>query len=113
MAETTTIKGLVYKRMPIQNVSDKLQKRELILKTDGQYPQYLLIQFVNKNIDKLDNITTGSTVVIDYNLRGRLWYSPTGEEKCFSTIEGWNIKTENLQVDKSITAQVAEDDLGF
>lgn len=123
MAETTTIKGVVYKIMPIQNVSEKFQKRELILKTDGEYPQFVLIQFTQKNIDKLDSITAGSTVVVSYNLRGRLWNNPQGEEKCFTTVEGWNIKTENLQVDKGIkkediahevlNSKSNEDDLPF
>jgi hypothetical protein len=97
MSEITTIKGLVHKINPTQQVSDKFAKKEIIIKTDGEYPQYILIQFTQKNIDKLDHITAGSTVVVSYNIRGKLWTNPQGEEKCFVTIEGWQIKTENQQ----------------
>ena len=95
----TTLTGVVYKVGETQNVSDKFAKKELIIKTDGEYPQYIPIEFVNKGIDKIDSILAGQRVTVSYDLRGRLWTSPKGEEKCFSTINGWNIKVDNKQFD--------------
>jgi hypothetical protein len=95
MSENLTIKGLVYKINPTKEISDKFAFKTIILKTDGDYPQFILIQFSNKNIDKLDNITTGSTVVVSYNLRGRIYKDKQGDETAFVTIEGWQVKTEN------------------
>lgn len=97
MSENLTVKGLVYKINETKEISDKFAFKTIILKTEGEYPQYVLIQFSNKNIDKLDNITIGSTVVVSYNLRGRLYRDKNLEETAFVTIEGWQIKTENQQ----------------
>jgi len=95
MSENLTIKGLVYKINPTKEISDKFSFKTIILKTDGDYPQFILIQFSNKNIDKLNNITTGSTVVVSYNLRGRIYKDKQGDETAFVTIEGWQLITEN------------------
>ncbi len=97
MAETNTIKGIVHKIMDTQQVSDKFAKKEIVIKTEGEYPQYVPIQFTNKNIDKLDNITTGSTVVVSYNLRGNEW-----KDKYFVSLDGWQIKTENKSFDSGM-----------
>lgn len=102
MSETSTIKGLVHKIMDTQQISDKFAKKEIVIKTDGEYPQFVPIQFVNKNIDKLDNITTGSTVVVSYNLRGNEW-----KDKYFVSLDGWQIKTENHQFANEKTEDIA------
>ena len=99
-----TIIGTVYKIGETKQISDKFATKQVIIKTRGEHTQYIPVEFTNKNIDKLDYITTGSDVEVSYNLRGRLWNSPQGEEKCFSTIEGWNIKKENIQVDMGNSA---------
>lgn len=96
MAETNTIKGVVYKIMHTQQISEKFAKKEIVIKTDGEYPQFVPIQFINKNIDKLDNITTGSIVVISYNLKGNEY-----KEKFYVSIDGWKIQIENQQFNSS------------
>jgi hypothetical protein len=86
------IKGIVKQVNKTQILSDKFSKRELILKTEYEtkYPQYLVIQFTNKNVTKLDGINPGELVNVSINLRGREWEGPEGV-KYFNTIEGWAI----------------------
>ena len=47
MAEQT-ITGVIYKIDETQQVSEKFSKKELILKINGDYPQYIPVQFTNK-----------------------------------------------------------------
>ena len=87
------IKGIVKQVGKTRQVSDKFSKRELILKTDieTKYPQYLLIQFTQKNCDKLDTIQPGEVVTVSINLRGREYTDKQGNQTAFNTLEGWRI----------------------
>lgn len=68
------------------------QKRDLIITTDGQYPQDIIIQFAQGNCALLDNLQIGQIVKVHFNLQGREWTSPQGEVKYFNTVVGWKIE---------------------
>jgi len=68
------------------------QKRDLVITTDGQYPQDIIIQFQQGNCALLDNLRIGQMVKIHFNLQGREWTSPQGEVKYFNTVVGWKIE---------------------
>jgi hypothetical protein len=67
------------------------KKRDVAVTTDEQYPQHILIQFVQDKCDLLDNFNIGDDVKIGINVRGRIWVNPKGEDVYFNTLNGWNI----------------------
>jgi hypothetical protein len=67
------------------------KKRDVVVTTDEQYPQHILVQFVQEKCDLLNNYQVGDAVKIDINLRGREWTNPQGEMVYFNTIQGWRI----------------------
>ena len=69
------------------------RKRELVLTTEEQYPQHLLIEFIQDKTDLLNTFSVGQKVRININLRGREWTNPQGETKYFNSIQGWRIET--------------------
>lgn len=69
------------------------KKQEIAIETEGQYPQKLLIEFVNDKIDLIDSVIDGDKVVVSVNLRGRSWDSDNGT-KYFMSLSGWKIKVE-------------------
>lgn len=71
------------------------RKRELVITTEEQYPQHILVEFVQDKTDLLNNYQVGQSVKVSINLRGREWINPQGETKYFNSIQGWRI--ENLQ----------------
>lgn len=75
------------------------RKREIVVTTEEQYPQDLMVEFVQDKTDLLNNYQVGQNVKISINLRGREWTSPQGEVKYFNSIQGWRI--EALQSDAS------------
>jgi hypothetical protein len=79
--------------------SGGFRKRELIVTTDEQYPQHLMIEFVQDKTDLLDAYKVGQPVKVSINLRGREWTNPQGEVKYFNSIQGWRI--ESLQQNAS------------
>ena len=67
------------------------RKRELVITTEGEYPQSIMIEFVQDNVGLLDPFKIGQNVKVSFNLRGREWVNPEGETKYFNSITGWKI----------------------
>lgn len=80
-----------------QQVSAAFKKRELVVSTEEQYPQFISINFVQDKCDLLNNYNIGDAVKVAINLRGREWTNPQGEVKYFNDIQGWRI--EKLQTE--------------
>jgi hypothetical protein len=83
------------------------QKREVVVTTTEQYPQHIMVEFVQDKCAILDGYAVGQDVTIGINLRGRDWTSPQGEVKYFNTIQGWRIENAN-PIPKPQTAENAE-----
>lgn len=71
------------------------RKREVVVTTEEQYPQHIMVEFVQDKTDLLNNYNVGQNVKISINLRGREWVNPQGETKYFNSIQGWRI--ENVE----------------
>ena len=74
--------------------SNGFRKRELVITTEEQYPQVIMIEFVQDKTDLLNNYKVGQDVKVSINVRGREWVNPQGETKYFNSIQGWRV--ENL-----------------
>jgi len=74
--------------------SNGFRKREVVVTTSEQYPQSIMVEFVQDKTDLLNNFGVGQDVKININLKGREWTNPQGEVKYFNSIQGWRI--ENL-----------------
>ncbi|WP_298116686.1 DUF3127 domain-containing protein [Flavobacterium sp.] len=73
-------------------VSATFRKRELVVTTDEQYPQHIMIEFTQDKSDLLNNVAVGDAVKVSINLGGREWVNPQGETKYFNSIRGWRIE---------------------
>ncbi|WP_405412386.1 DUF3127 domain-containing protein [Maribacter sp. Asnod1-A12] len=72
--------------------SNGFRKRELVVTTDEQYPQHIMIEFVQDKCDLLNSYGVGQDVKVSINLRGREWTNPQGQVKYFNSIQGWRIE---------------------
>lgn len=84
-----------------QQVSASFKKRELVVTTDEQYPQHILIDFTQDKCDILNSYKVGDDVKVSINLRGREWVNPQGETKYFNGIQGWKIERVSVQESQS------------
>lgn len=75
--------------------SSGFKKRDVVVTSDEQYPQHILVQFVQDKCDLLNGYNVGEAVKIDINLRGREWTNPQGETVYFNTIQGWRIAKQD------------------
>lgn len=76
----------------VQEISSSFRKREVVITTEEQYPQTIMIEFTQDRIDLLNGFNVNDPVRISINLRGREWVSPQGETRYFNTIQGWRIE---------------------
>jgi hypothetical protein len=86
------ITGTIKKIDEAKTFGSGFRKREVVVTTDEQYPQFLLIEFTQDKCDLLNNYNVGDSVKISINLRGREWVSPQNETKYFNSIQGWRIE---------------------
>lgn len=94
------ISGKIKAINPEQQVSASFRKREMVVTTDEQYPQHIMIEFTQDKCDLLNNYRPGDSVKVSINLRGREWVNPQGETRYFNSIQGWRIEgmgTQNEQ----------------
>lgn len=76
-----------------QQISASFKKRELVVTTDEQYPQVIMIEFNQDKCDLLNKIKVGDEVKVSINIRGREWVNPQGETKYFNSLNGWRIES--------------------
>jgi hypothetical protein len=72
-------------------VSASFKKSELVIVTDEQYPQSIMIEFTQDKCDLIDPYQVGENVKVYINLGGREWINPQGEPKYFNSIKGWKV----------------------
>ena len=75
------------------------RKREMVITTEEQYPQHIMIEFIQDKTDLLNSYSVGQNVKISINIRGREWVNPQGETKYFNSINGWRV--ENIETGNS------------
>ncbi len=92
-----------------QDVSASFKKRELVVTTEEQYPQHIMVEFTQAKVDDLNSYQVGEQVKVSINLRGREWVNPQGETKYFNVswvilINSWKIALASLAARKELLA---------
>lgn len=72
--------------------SNGFRKRELVVTTQEQYPQNILVEFIQDKCEILNSYQVEEIVKIDINIRGREWTNKDNEIKYFNSIQGWRIE---------------------
>ena len=73
------IQGRVKQIFPSQTMEQNgFEKRDLVIITEEQYPQTIIIQFTQQRCDLLDSLQVGQFVKVYINFRRREWSSRYG-----------------------------------
>jgi hypothetical protein len=89
--------------------SNGFRKREMVITTEEQYPQQIMIEFVQDKTELLNNFQVGQNVKVSINLRGREWTNPQGEVKYFNSIQGWRIENVDQSISPDMPPMPPED----
>lgn len=95
------VEGIIKKIGEEQQITGTFKKKELVVTTEEQYPQLIMIEFVQDKTGLLDNFSEGDRVNVGINLRGREWTSPQGEVKYFNSLHGWRIEKKGSEMVES------------
>ena len=87
------------------------RKRELVVTTQEQYPQNILVEFVQDRCELLDSYNIGELVKIDINIRGREWTNKDNEVKYFNSIQGWRIEKIEENYDSQLPPLPTKEEL--
>ena len=91
------IEGDIVKIFDTEKKTDTFQTREFVIKTEGQYPQFIKFQLTQDRCDIVDKYNVEQRVKVSFDLRGREW-----NEKYFTNLNAWRI-------DQAQVAQVQAD----
>ena len=87
--------------------SNGFTKRDIVIQTDDQYPQDVLLELHKDKCALVDGLELGANIACSINIRGREWTSPQGEVKYFNTIVCWRIETTPLSEDDNAVASAS------
>ncbi|WP_110477216.1 DUF3127 domain-containing protein [Candidatus Karelsulcia muelleri] len=108
------ILGILKKIFDIKHFKNGFKKREILVLTEEQYPQNLLIEFLQSKVKLIENLSIEDRIKIFINLKGREWITPTGEKKYFNSIQGWKIEKPVNKIQNSTNSAIDEfDELPF
>jgi single-strand DNA-binding protein len=85
--------GKIYKVFDTVTKSD-FQSREFVVKTDGEYPQYVKLQTVKDNCEKINPGHEGQSIKVWFDLRGREWSG-----KFFTNLNAWKFEIAEGKTD--------------
>ena len=85
------IEGSVHKIFETENKSDRFQAREFVIKTEGQYPQFIKFQLTQDRCDLVNSYNEGDQIKVYFDLRGREW-----NEKYFTNLNAWKIEKSSV-----------------
>jgi single-strand DNA-binding protein len=109
--------GLILEIGAVENFSSGFKKRELIVRTDDEYPQDLKIDFIQDNCEKLDLFKVGEAVMVAFTITCNKY-----QDKYFTNLRGIAIgeriiengeKKGSSRVKEEKKVTKSEDEMGF
>jgi hypothetical protein len=109
--------GVILEIGEVEKFSSGFKKRELIVRTEDEYPQDLKIDFIQENCEKLDLFMDGELVMVAFTIIGNLY-----QGKYYTNLRGIAIgekvieggtKKGKSRVKKEKKVEKSEDDLDF
>lgn len=81
------LEGILHKVYEVVSKSATFQTREFVVKTDGQYPQFIKFQCTQDRVGIIDGHNEGEPLKVYFDLRGREW-----NEKYFTNLNAWRVE---------------------
>ena len=65
--------GVLYKVFDTENKTATFQAREFVIKSEGEYPQFIKFQLTQDRCDLISDYQEGQQIKVHFDLRGREW----------------------------------------
>ena len=91
------VNGVIEELGQVQQITDKMKKRDIVLKTSGQYPDYLKCEAVNERIGQTEGLRVGDYATLNVAIGGRkVMKKATGETMYFTSLKILGVETEPI-----------------
>lgn len=108
------ISGKIIEIFETQQINDSFKKREFVVeyRENPQYPELIKFECTQEKCSLLDSYKKGEDVNVSFNLRGRKWTDPQGNDKYFNTLQAWRLSkvAEGTAADNAPAAPAEEPD---
>jgi hypothetical protein len=89
------IKGKVVKIYDLKQISDSFKTQSFVVEyidnpEKPEYVEFLKMEMVQDNCDKLNAVSEGDVVNVEFNLKGRR-YEKGGDVNYFNSIQAWKL----------------------
>ena len=91
------LKGKLHDFWETVQITDTFKKKEFVIETDEQYPQYVKFELVQDKCDLLDSLSIGQNITVHFNVRGRCWKNKEGKDTYFVSLNVWRIEAEKVE----------------
>lgn len=97
------IRGKVHEVGNVQQVTESLKKRDLIIAhaENPQFVEYIRFEATQDRVNVFDNLSVGDDVEVSFNLRGRPWTNKDGVTTYFNSLVAWRV-TKLANTDKMV-----------
>ena len=87
------IQGKLIEKYQTTKINDSFRKREFVVEyvENPQYPELLKFDLIQDRCDLLEEFNIGDTLKVEFNLKGRKWTDPSGNDKYFNTLQAWRL----------------------
>ena len=95
------IQGKLIKKYETTKINDSFRKREFVVEyvENPQYPELLKFDLIQDRCDLLEEFNIGDTLKVEFNLKGRKWTDPSGNDKYFNTLQAWRLSTVSSEIE--------------
>ncbi|MGF1565116.1 MAG: DUF3127 domain-containing protein [Flavobacteriales bacterium] len=81
------LQGRVHKIGDVQTIKNDFTKREFIVKTDEQYPQFIPFELIKDKTSLIDAFKIGDPIKVSFDIRGREW-----QDRFFINLSAWRVE---------------------
>jgi hypothetical protein len=101
------ITGKLVSKKATEQITDTFKKREFVIEyaENPEYPELIKFELINDKCDIIKDYAKDQVLTVGFNLRGRKWTNPKGEDVYFNTLNAWKV---NASDGAFIEAPVAE-----
>ena len=91
------VQGKLIEKYETSKINDSFRKREFVVEyvENPQYPELLKFDLIQDKCDLLEEFNVGESLKVEFNLKGRKWTDPSGNDKYFNTLQAWRLSTVN------------------
>lgn len=82
------LKGTIHKIYDKQTITETFEKREFVVKTEEDYPQFIKLEVKQKQLSLLDEYNEGDEVVVNFNIGGK-----ESKGNFWNNLTAWRIRS--------------------